>query len=242
MKISASIVRYNHNRLTIRNFINTIDFGIVSELVIVDNSDILLELEDENVTIIPSGGNIGYGRAHNIALKSCFDRGSDVHIVLNIDLIFPENFWSTYKELAVKNDRVVPKILNEDGTIQNIHIIPPTLLGLILRFIGYRKPISHDYFSFNKPSEVVCFSGCFLPVTKYFFDRFHAFDPKFWMYFEDVELSERISKVCGNWKVPTGLFLIHKHEKQSFKRPKLFFSHLNSALKYLMDKIELRFS
>ena len=232
MKISISIVRYNHSKKDILNYINQLDFNVISMLYIIDNSEDDFFIDNQNIIFVKTGHNLGYGRAHNIAMDLSFSKNTDIHINSNIDLFFNEGFWLNYRKSLVENSRFVPRILNEDSSVQEIHVIRPTLLETIKRLFFKSNNSKGDYFVKNKQANIKCFSGCFLPVERSFYIKNGGFNTIFWMYYEDLELSERISDFSGNWLVRPGLEIIHIHAQDTFKNIKLFKVHLISGIKY----------
>ena len=221
MKISISIVRYNHAKKDILNYINQLDFNVISVLYIIDNSADDFFMSKPNIVFIKTGYNLGYGRAHNIAMDLSFSSNIDIHINSNIDLYFNEGFWINYRNSLVENARFVPRILNEDSSVQEIHIVRPSFVQTMKRLVFKTNNSKGDYFVKNRQSNIKCFSGCFLPVQRSFYMKYGGFNNIFWMYYEDVELSERISDVSGNWLVKPGLEIIHIHEQATFKNFKL---------------------
>ena len=232
MKISISIVRYKHSKKDILNYIKQLDFNVISILYIIDNSEDDFFIDNQNIIFVKTGHNLGYGRAHNIAMDLSFSKNTDIHINSNIDLFFSEGFWLNYCKSLVENPRFVPRILNEDSSVQEIHVKRPTLVKTIKRLFFKSNNSSGDYFVKNKQANIKCFSGCFLPVERNFYIKKGGFNNIFWMYYEDLELSERISDFSGNWLVRPGLEIIHIHEQATFKNIKLFRAHLISGIKY----------
>jgi len=92
MKISATIVIYNENKEVFKKSIESfLSLEFEKELVIVDNSPIN-SLEDfcksyDDVRYIFSGGNLGFGKGHNLGFKS-LSISSDYHLVINPDIWF----------------------------------------------------------------------------------------------------------------------------------------------------------
>ena len=232
MKISVSIVRYNHSKNDILNYMNQLDFDVISKLYVIDNSEDDFFLDHPNIIFVKTSFNLGYGKGHNIAMDLSFSNNTDLHINSNIDLFFNEGFWLKYRESLVENSRSVPRILNDDKSIQKIHVKRPTFIETIKRLIFKTNNSKGDYFIKNIQTTINCFSGCFLPVERNFYITNGGFNNIFWMYYEDLELSERISAFSGNWLVRSDLEIIHIHEQATFKNIKLFKAHLISGVKY----------
>jgi len=94
--ITASIVTYNNPtyQLTdaINSFLNT-DLHVI--LYIIDNSDnrnIEKLCSDSRIEYIFNNANIGFGAAHNIAIKKAIETNSKYHLILNPDVFFVRTY------------------------------------------------------------------------------------------------------------------------------------------------------
>ncbi len=90
-QITASIVAYKNNsdmlRKAIQSFLNT---PLQVKLYFVDNSptDALRSIiDDERIEYIFNNANLGFGKAHNIAMRRALEESS-YHLVLNPDIYF----------------------------------------------------------------------------------------------------------------------------------------------------------
>src|SRR3954462_14984415 len=104
-KITASIVIYrNEEASVLRAADSFLASPYAGHLFIIDNSPTdaaRKHFTRERVTYIYTGANLGYGRAHNIALRECLDT-SLYHLVLNPDVYFdadvPEKLFNFMEE------------------------------------------------------------------------------------------------------------------------------------------------
>ncbi|MCK5704638.1 MAG: glycosyltransferase, partial [Cyclobacteriaceae bacterium] len=85
--ITASIVTYHNPKDEISSVIDAfLNSGLESLLFVLDNSnnkDLEEICSNEKVTYIYNGTNLGFGAAHNIALREAMKLNSDVHFILN---------------------------------------------------------------------------------------------------------------------------------------------------------------
>lgn len=243
MKVSGSIVIYNDDpdvfEKAIDSFINACD-GV---LVLIDNSECHIDspyFKHPRVLYLKNDINIGFGAAHNLALKK-INFYSDVHFIINPDVIFDgviDEIASLFKE-NISYGAVMPKILYPDGSHQNLCKLLPTPVDLFLRrFLNSSllRSIFSSYYVLsnlddNSNLEIPSLSGCFLAVKTSVFKDINGFDEKFFLYMEDVDLVRRIGK---NYQTIYSPFqtVIHKYKKGSYKNYKLLFLHLLSAISY----------
>lgn len=114
--------------------------SIIDHLFLVDNSESdnlkLFAEGEERISYIYNNKNLGYGSAHNIAIKRAFIKNSDYHIILNPDIEFrPEiisiilNFMEAHKDVG----QLLPKVVYSTGKIQYLCKMLPTPLDLICK-------------------------------------------------------------------------------------------------------------
>ena len=122
MKISMSIVTYNSADeiesvldSLIKSNLSDVDLKVyVVDNNSTDNTVAIVKEKYPKVVLIENGKNLGFGAAHNVAIKMV---DSEYHIIVNPDITFMEN---TLQDLIVyvgKNpDAVIvtPKILNNN--------------------------------------------------------------------------------------------------------------------------------
>ena len=158
---------------------------------------------------IAGQGNIGYGRANNLAMTRSAE--SDLHLVLNPDVKLAEDaitnalrYLQQHSECAM----VTPVASSPDG--QPLHLVKryPDLLTLALRGFGpgwikARFRARLDKYEYRETAfdagltGITIVSGCFMLVRRAALDRVQGFDPAFFLYFEDFDLSYRIASFAG---------------------------------------------
>lgn len=206
---TASIVVYNNPPEMIRRAVlSFLSCSLNVELHIVDNSPtqaLKSHFVDLPVTYHFSGFNAGYGRGHNRALDECSD--SKYHVIINPDIIiapFAIEALATFMDDNADTGVVCPKVLNEDGSIQYLNKRYPTIFDLFVRrFI----PKSLHYLIQNRMEryemkdvgyedvyDVECVSGCFMFCRTKLLKLVGGFDSRYFMYFEDFDLSRQIQK------------------------------------------------
>ena len=139
--ISASIVLYHNKRQQVVKVMKSfLDTNLNVKLYLIDNSsnNDLEELNniDYRIEYIFSNVNLGYGKAHNIAMRKSIEKNIPYHIVLNPDIYFKNNVLNElYKYMEENKDigNIIPQVLYPDGDIQYLTKLLPTPIDLIFR-------------------------------------------------------------------------------------------------------------
>ena len=242
--ITASIVTYHNSEEEISKLATSLLKENVNHIYIIDNSsnDLLRTvINDPAITYIHSM-NVGYGKAHNIAIKLASKKNSTYHIIVNPDIEISHNCISALKEFMdnkIDCGLVMPQIKYPNGEIQYLCKLLPTPTDLIIRrfipFSNLQKKIDYTYelrmSNYNKIMEVPSLSGCFMFIRTDILKQVGGFDESFFMYAEDVDLCRRIGKISKTFFYPH-TYVIHSYEKGSYKNYKLLKYHITSIIKY----------
>lgn len=245
--ISASIVLYKSDinvRQAITSFLKT---SLPVRLFLIDNSptntlqnSLADFIQDDRVEYIFNNKNIGFGAGHNIAMRKMLDV-SAYHLVLNPDVTFDENVLpSIYNYMEANHDvgLLMPKVLYPRKNIQYICKLLPSPSDLIYRRFFpknfFKKQLNNfdlRFTGYNQVMEVPYLSGCFMFMRTSLLHKTGLFDEQFFLYLEDTDLSRRFFKVAKNIFYPS-VYIIHDHERGSYKNLRLFFIHSISAIRY----------
>lgn len=244
--ISISLVLYKNNIQDIQQLINDIFKNKLNiQLCILDNSPKKIfktDFENKNISYIHLPNNIGFGSAHNIAIKKD-SKNSKYHLIINPDIFLnnPAILESlfTYMESNKDISALMPKILFPDNSIQYLCRLLPNPTDLFIRrFFSYSKynhKRQYDYemrfFNYNKIVELAWISGCFMFLRSDALLRTNGFDEQFFMYCEDIDLSRKIINY-GKIVFYPHETIIHNYEKGSYKSKYLLLIHIISAIKY----------
>ena len=248
MKIlSISIVLYKTSSSQLKKCINSLQVvEKLADLYLIDNSPSkeLKKLETlfKNTKYIFLQSNQGYARGHNKAMEIVLSKNYKYHLVLNPDCYFNGNIILELIKVMNRNENIgliMPKVLNPDGTIQNLYKFIPKPSDLILTFILKSIKLDSIFKSnhiisgdiHNKPSFIPYLSGCFMFMRLSALRNVGLFDNKFFMYAEDIDLSRRISEKYLTIYFPF-LYIYHEHGKGSYKSLKLFIIHVKNLLIY----------
>ena len=244
--IAASLVLYKTDIEEIENVLNILMRSSLNlKVLLVDNSptrDLEKQIPvNQKIEYIFSGANLGFGRAHNIAIeKSVTD--SEFHLVLNADVDFKapilEEIYGYMKEHQ-EVGLLAPKIFNPDGTHQFSAKLLPTPANLIIRrFIPIKllqEKMDYKYefkfFDFDRIIEVPYLTGCFMFMNCKALKEVGGFDERYFMYPEDTDLTRRIHEKYKAIYYPH-VSIVHEHGKGSYKSTKLLYYHITSMIKY----------
>jgi GT2 family glycosyltransferase len=200
-----------------------IDVYIVDNGGLPDLSHAIAVLADLGVAceIISGHGNVGYGRGHNLALQRIVSR---YHLVLNPDIDLAADalakaleFFETHPEAGL----LTPRIGDEDGQIQYLCRRYPTLFDLFVR--GFlpatvrrhfaRRLARYEMRDVINDRDIVwdppIVSGCFMLFRASVLKKLAGFDSRYFLYFEDYDLSLRTHKVARIAYLPAVRVLHH---------------------------------
>lgn len=204
------------------------------------------EREHANVTLIRSGGNVGYGGGINRAVAELDD---DVEFVM---IANPDVEWSpgSIDELVAAAARwpragaLGPLIREPDGSVYpSARRVPDLVSGTghaLLGGIWKSNPWTAAYRADDvEPSErpVGWLSGSCLLVRRTAFDEISGFDERYFMYMEDVDLGDRLGRAGWlNVYVP-GAEVVHTKGHSADKRPAAMLpAHHRSAYRFQADR------
>ncbi len=170
---------------------------------------------------IKSGhGNVGYGAANNLVLA---ELDSDFHVVMNPDVELEGDAltevlsaFDAHPEVGL----VAPAVFGMDGTRQYLCKRYPSVWVLILRAFApafaralFRVPLERyemrDAIGDRFVAGVPLASGCFMAMRTALFRNLGGFDPGYFLYFEDFDLSLRAAREADIAYVPAAR-IIHR--------------------------------
>lgn len=244
--ISASIVSYKNKPDVLAKTIESYLLATEnSKLYIIDNSptDAAREIcRHPRIHYIFNPINVGYGRAHNIAIQESIQT-SKYHLVLNPDVAFEQHVLHELISYMEKNNDVglvMPKVLYPDGRLQPLCKLLPEPHQLFARrflipFKNILKHINHEYemlfTEYDKITDVPFLSGCFMLLRTKALQTVGLFDERFFLYFEDADLSRRIHQRYRTMFYPN-VAVQHVHERKSYKNLKILLHHIKSSIHY----------
>jgi GT2 family glycosyltransferase len=186
--------------------------------------------------------NPGYGRAHNWALTAAAAAGSRYHLVLHPDVQLPLDGIGkllAYMDAHPDVGLVAPRVHYPDGRLQPLCKLLPHPLELAVRrffpllhgFSGRLARYELHGSGYSQVMDVPALSGCFLLMRLETVLRAGLFDERFFLYFEDVDLSRRVGRIARTVFVPH-VAIVHDYGRGSYRNGRLLWHHLVSAARY----------
>lgn len=220
-------------------------------LKVLDNGDqvtllesLLAELNPVVIRYEVIGGlnNIGYGRAHNLAILTS---RSDYHLILNPDVLLSENsllngihYLSSHPDVAA----LTPYAADQNGNTQYLCKRFPSVLDLFLRGFApvwlkrrFDERLSRYELRESTNSEVVddvpLISGCFMLCNTEKLKHIGGFDERFFLYFEDYALSIELRKLGKLTYLPE-VKIVHHGGNSARKGIRHIFHFIRSGLTF----------
>ena len=241
--INLSIVLFNHTLSEIASLVENLRKStITSQVFIIDNSPIENpDFKKLNVNYHFTGKNIGYGSAHNIAIRKTIEQGIPYHLVINPDISFDPSILNKIEEFMNNNSDIgllMPKVLYPTGEIQYLCKLIPTPFDLIFRrFLPKSwtqkrtKMFELRESGYNHIMDVPYLSGCFMFLRTEALQRVGLFDERFFMYPEDIDLTRRIHRQYRTVFYPE-VTIIHHHAQSSYLDTRMLLIHIKNMIRY----------
>jgi len=241
--INVSVVLYNTPYVEVDRLVATLrKSDVVNHIYLIDNSAIKNPAFSKlSATYIENTKNIGYGAAHNIALKQSIEQNTAYHLVVNADIIFDEKILVTILEFMNINTDIghlMPKIFYPNGQIQYLCKLIPTPFDLIYRRylpVGWTKKRTDRFelrnSGYNQIMEVPYLSGCFMFLRVESLKAVGIFDEQFFMYPEDIDLTRRIHQKYRTVFYPE-VSVVHAHAQSSYKNIRMLWIHTVNMIRY----------
>lgn len=143
----------------------------------------------DNFFVVQNNANYGYAKGNDLGIKQA---KGDYILVCNNDLVMDAHLVQNLYDGLVKNDAdlVVPKLmfLNKPGYINNAGSVLDTSNSWPVSEIGFGEKDEGQY---DQVKEISAFCGACVLFTRDFLSTVGMYDDKFFMYFEDSDLSWR---------------------------------------------------
>jgi len=233
-KIFVSILNYNGNKDThacLQSLEEVEKQESEINVVVVDNASREKFTDDEkyknfSLKIIRSEINLGFSGGQNLGIKYSLENGADYIVILNNDVLLDKNLIvELLKTFDEKDCGIIsPKIYFAKGHEFHKDRYQSEDLGKVIWYAGGKMDwqnviASHigvdevDKGQYQNVKEIDFASGCCEMIKKEVFEKAGFFDDRYFLYYEDNDLSQRAK--AHNFKI--------------FYQPKALMWHLNAG-------------
>jgi hypothetical protein len=190
--------------------LNTQGFDL--KVLIVDNAstdDSLKRLKEiKNVEIISNSTNLGFAGGNNVGIRYALKKGADYVVVLNNDTILEKDSLNHLVKTASDNPKtgaLSPKIYFEKGYEFQKNKYKAADKGKVIWYAGGLIDWKNVYGSgrgvdevdkgtFNQIADTDFATGTCMLFPRVALEKIGMFDEKYFMYYEDTDLSQRLKK------------------------------------------------
>lgn len=215
--VAIIIVHYNsedETRGCLRSLKKIQHENLKISVVVVDNgSKEILEVPEsqrpENTTILRSDSNLGFTSGNNLGIRHANEHANpDYILLLNNDTFVKEDFLEELVKTAEKTENagiITPLIYFAPGKEYHQSSYTEDQHGNVIWYGGgsidwknldsfHRGVDELDRHHYDTYTESDFATGCCALIPRKVLDQIGAFDPRYFLYLEDVDLSIRISK------------------------------------------------
>jgi len=190
------------------------DFGLNSRIV-----------KHKSLVVIKNNENLGFSGGHNVAIKYALDNRADYVLILNNDTYVDKDFLAKLLKTADEDKNVgilVPKIYFASGSEFHKDRYLKNEIGKVLWYaggemdwaniIGQNRGVDEvDKGQYDKTEETEIATGCCMLIKKEVFENIGLFDDKYFLYYEDSDLSIRARRKDFKIMYVSGSIIWHKN-------------------------------
>ena len=188
-----------------------------------------------------NGANLGYGKAHNIALRESAYYRTELHLVMNSDIRVKAEDIDAMHDWMIANPQVgqmMPKVVNPDGTQQYLAKRLPSPLDVFGRrflpeWMMAKRNERYELrdMDLTRPINAPYLSGCFMLLRTKAAVEAGLFDERYFMYPEDIDLTRTIHRNWLTLYYPEWT-IVHAHARSSYKNSHMLRIHIQNLCRY----------
>lgn len=188
-----------------------------------------------------NGNNLGYGRAHNIAIRESVYWKTAFHLVINADVWIKADDLDTLHDFMVGQPQVgslMPKVVYPDGRLQYLCKLLPTPWNVFCRRFLPERWIAKSnaryelrQTGYDRLMNVPYLSGCFMLLRTEAVLKARLFDERYFMYPEDIDLTRTIHRDYLTLYYPD-VTIVHDHAKASYRNWHMTKVHIVNMCRY----------
>lgn len=191
----------------------------------------ILKKEYPQLLIIENDFNAGFAQGNNMGIKKALHLGCEYIILLNNDTIVSLGLLDKLVLFAKTDWRVgliSPKIYFAKGFEYHKNRYKVNEVGKVIWYAGgiidwdniypkHRGVDEVDRGQYDKVESTDFATGCCMLITRRAIEKAGFFDQKYFLYYEDVDFSERVKKIGMKIVYYPKTFLWHKNASSSGK-------------------------
>ena len=201
-----------------------------------------LNIKRSAIQYIHSGKNLGYGAAHNIAIRETIYDEVPFHLAINSDIVVSAEAIDNLTAVMQANGSIgllMPRVVDTNGELQYLCKLLPTPMDLIRRIAFGRlgkdsrrnarfelRQLDH-----SRPINAPYLSGCFMLMRTEAVLKAGLFDERFFMYPEDIDLTRRIHRDYLTLYYPSET-IVHAHRQASYHSLRMLWVHASNMCRY----------
>jgi len=211
--VSAVIVNYNGAECLPACILSLKNEHLVRQIIVVDNgstdgSEQWLKEQHPDITLIESGANLGFGRGCNLGAKAATE---PLILLLNYDAELAPGLDSAIEQLDrfPETGLVGGRLVSSTGMPQPSVGYPHTPFRFVVSWSGlgrllpwmtqFKRDIDHKEFYSNPHAGVVWVCGALMLVRRDAWASVDGMDPGYFLYLEDVDFCDRLTK--AGWRL-----------------------------------------
>lgn len=194
------------------------------------------------VTYRHPGKNLGYGTAHNIAIRETIYDEIPFHLVMNSDVQVSAEAIDHLLDVMQANGTIgllQPRVVDVNGELQYLAKLLPTPADLMRRILfgkfGHNSARNAHFelrdLDHSRPINAPYLSGCFMLLRTEALLKSGLFDERFFMYPEDIDLTRRIHRDFLTLYYPSET-IVHAHRQASYHSLRMLWIHATNMIRY----------
>lgn len=236
-KISVVTINYNSEKAT-ENLLNSLkdidtdDF--VLDIIVVDNASkipykLISEDKNRNITLIRSEINTGFSGGNNIGIKYAIKSNADYLLIINNDTTIEKDALIKLKNVIDKEQNIgvsVPKIYFAKGYEYQKKKYNENEMGRVIWYAGGYMDWNNaksehigmdevDNGQFDNKKNIDFATGCCMLIKKEVLEKIGSFDERYFLYYEDSDLSIRIKRAGYNMRYVPEAIVYHANAQSS---------------------------
>jgi GT2 family glycosyltransferase len=198
------------------------------EIIVVDNGSknvftLSGEEKKKQIILIRSDINTGFAGGYNIGMKRALAGNADYILIVNNDTVMDESLITNLLTVLEHDPKIgvtVPKIYFAKGHEFHKDRYKKDELGKVFWYAGGSTDWNHvtsihrgvdevDHGQYDKIERIDFATGCCMMFSRDVLEKVGLFDERYFLYYEDADLNERIKRAGYEiYYVPTAV-LVH---------------------------------